>query len=279
MSPDDKERSGDDREDGMPSPGEQQVLDALQRMARPAASAQARQQARDAFVHGAVPLQRRSVVDAGTVQRIRRWPVVAAIAAVLAFVVVGWGMLPDDRWVVTSIAAPAGVRFADGQGGTLQVGSVLGNGQLETAAESEVEIMLGSDLRLRLMPGTRIQLPREPGRWFWRRRTLYVHAGEAFGTTGPQPPPLQLATDEAIARFTGTTFAVFRNDDGTCVCLLEGGIQVSPRDQQPPVQVPSGQKFYVYTDSRPTELVPIDSMERMKLNMIRDAGVELPSQE
>jgi ferric-dicitrate binding protein FerR (iron transport regulator) len=102
-----------------------------------------------------------------------------------------------------------------------------------------------------------------------------VKRGEIYGSTagGRLPAPLALVAPQATARVVGTTFAVFQNSEGTCVCLLEGAVEVravtAPQDA---IRVPEGHKCFVYSDGRPHAIVPIDDMERMKLDMIRDAA-------
>jgi hypothetical protein len=205
-----------------------------------------------------------------------QFPIAAAAAiAILVGAVAYVGMQPSSQWFVTDLVEAEGIATVARPS---EIGDAMLPGSVSTGAESELEIQLGRELRFRMLAGTTIELPRPPGRWFARSRTIRLTAGEIYGTTSGAKFPLEIETPEATARLLGTTFAAFRTEEGTCFCLWSGGIEVSPADGSPSKLVPTEHKYYVYKDGRPSEVMPIDDMERMKLSMTHEAGLApLPS--
>jgi ferric-dicitrate binding protein FerR (iron transport regulator) len=262
-------RNGPDR----PTPAEQKALAALASLPRPRPSAAAREKARAAFLGQDRPGAEVSAPPEPT-RRSRRWlaiPLAAALVAVM--LVAGWyGLQPRSQWFVTDVVSPAGIVA---EAPALATGAEVEAGLVITGAESELELQLGQELRFRMLPSSQIQLPAPPARWFGQPRTLRLEQGEIYGTTGGQELSflLQFETLEVTAQLAGTTFAVFRTDEGSCVCLWTGGIVVTPRDSGQAVALEPETKFYVYTDGRPNEVQPIDDMERMKLSMMHEGGI------
>ncbi|MBD3161189.1 MAG: hypothetical protein GF346_03275 [Candidatus Eisenbacteria bacterium] len=256
------------------SPLARSAQEALQRLPRPSATDAARERARQAFVRGDAP-----PVAAPRPQEPRSWkrvflPLTMAAGFAAAVLLVLWyGALPTEQWFITDVVQPDGIQVeADA---ALVKGARLGSGEIATAPGSEIEIQLGDRLRFRMLPEARLQLPDPPGRWFGRERTIELADGEIYGTTGGKPLPFELTveTDEATARIFGTTFAVLRLDIATCVCLWTGGVEVVAKDDGETTRLRDEMKYYVYKDQRPSEMVPIDDMERMKLSMTHDAGL------
>lgn len=257
---------------------EQAALQALRQLPRPVAPPEARRMARDAFLHGKDPAnpapaprpERRSLSLLLTLT--------TAFAAILVAIGV-YGTRPAYDWYVTDVVEASGVQ-ADAP--SIEKGIRLTAGTITTTGDSQVEIQLGDQLRFRMLPGTKIQLPESPGRWFNRSRTIDLLAGEIYGTTGGKPLDfdLRVHTAEANAHIMGTTFAVLRFDFGTCVCLWTGELMVEPMSGDEGIMMPDEMKYFVYNDGRPNEMMPIDDMERMKLSMTQDAGLmpedELP---
>jgi ferric-dicitrate binding protein FerR (iron transport regulator) len=265
----------DDKTNGMmhPTPEEQQALEALMSLPRPHPSAQAREKARAAFL-GEEGTERDKPVRTIPRRRSQRWlsiPLAAAVAAVL-LALFWYGNQPLGSWIITDVVAPAGIEAKTTQ---ITRGAMVQAGQVLTGEGSELELQFGRELRFRMLPASRLQLPSPPTRWFGRSRTLTLEAGEIYGTTGGRSLsfPLLFETAEVTAQLTGTTFAVFRTDVGTCVCLWSGAVEVVPRDTGEAVTLTPETKYYVYNDGRPSEVQPIDAMERMKLSMMHDSGI------
>ena len=264
----------DDRHDvtGYPAASDEaRAISALRRLPRAGADPEVRGRARQAFLaEPPVPMPARSrphIWSAGGLAA-----ATTALAALLAVFIIG--RMPTEQWVVLDVVNPAGVEAPAGSG--LQKGALLEPGVVACAEGTELEVQLGERLRFRMMPGTRLELPAGPGRWFGRHRELKVAAGEIFGTTGGNKLgfPLEFQTRELTAHLTGTTFAVFRTDQGSCVCLWEGGITVTPTaETQAPTVLEPQSRVWVYRDGRPAEVLPLTDMEIMKLQMTADMGL------
>lgn len=230
-------------------------------------SAAARERAQLAFVHGeGEPLRLHPRLTA-----YQRWGGILAAAAILLLVVLQYGQQPVDRWRVTDVTDAAGVEGIEG-GATL--GATFTRGTVRTDANTELEVQLGQDLQMRLVPGTLVELPSGPGRWFGKARTLRLLAGEVYGTSagGELGWRLTLAGRDAEAQLTGTTFAIFLREETTCFCLFEGGLRVKVLATGETIELPVGQRVWVYGDGR-TDIAPLDGGETMKLQMSRDRGI------
>ena len=258
---------------------ERRALDALRGLPRPAPSDEARQRTLAVFLSGAAPGADagadRPVAPSGrlpirSVERWRQW----ALAATIVLVTLAgfwYGGQPRYDWVVTDVIAPEGVAAADPTAKGLSITS----GRITTGPDSELELQLGDQLRFRMLPGSSIDLPSAPRRWLPRAQVIAVQSGEIYGTTGGQvlAVPLRIAAAEAEARLMGTTFAVFQNELGTCICLWQGCITVFPRAGGPSVRMEDESKFYVYPNGSNSGMVPLDDMERMKLSMMAEGGI------
>ncbi len=283
----------DDRRHNDPQPPDRdagRALAVLSRLPRCSAPESAKESARLAFLHGSVdqaessprlvkpiaePIQKPIQKSSS-----RRW-VSMLMAAALGMVAVFWfGSQPAQQWIIMDIKAPEGIAMADGK--SPAVGNVLASGLMSTGPESEMAIQLGEKLRFTMLPGTSLDLPKPPGRWFDRGRRLPLTSGEIYGTTGGQTLGFDLvfSTQELEARLTGTTFAVFRTEVASCVCLWEGGIAVTPLvGQYGIVNLEELHRVWIYKDGRAPEVKTLDANETMKLQMTEDAGVaELPDE-
>jgi hypothetical protein len=138
-----------------------------------------------------------------------------------------------------------------------------------------IEIASAGLLSIEITAGTDFSLPEVPGRWWNRSVAGEVKNGELRITSGAHFHGAQLAltTPEARVRVTGTTLAVICETTGTCVCVLEGRVQVGPiaGDMQP---VEGGMRRYVFNDARPVELAPMREPERVKLGEFRDQSAK-----
>ena len=266
--------SNDDRRDEQFSASERALIDRLRESPAESASPEARERARRAFLEGeGATLELRPRLTT-----YQRWGGVLAAAAVLFFVVMMYGMQPTSTWRVTDVVNPDGVAGVTAVDGEL-LGAEIPAGRVATGPGSELELQLGQDVRIRLIPGSEVELPPGPGRWFGRERSLRIHAGELYGTSrgtnGSEELGwrLTLAGRDAEALLTGTTFALFLLEEATCFCLFEGGLQVQVAATGERIDLPVGQRIWVYPDGR-TEMRPLDGMETMKLEMSRDRGIQ-----
>ena len=290
---------GDSSHDESISSADEQVLQALRNMPATQAPDIVRARAKHAFLRGragqAAPVEATDSVEAprpvtaeddATPKPRSQEPLVGrvvklnprrsnrvvqfAFAAVIVLMLFGYGAQSPHPWRITAVTDPDG----DLRGRTDRtVGTVIPAGSLESPEHGTFELSMGPSLTLRMAPCSGIVLPRAPRRWGPGDINIEVVHGELFGSTGGQelPAPVNITTDVLTAQITGTTFAVFRIPGATCVCLLEGGVQISPTvGDTTPVNVPRESKMLIYNDGRPHEVLPIDDMERMKLQMLYD---------
>ena len=267
----------DDRRNEPRRPSEQDialVLAALARLPRAVAAAQARERARMVFVQGGSAQEPASIQAESRPRPRRRWASVLMAAALGVLAIVWFGFTPDQDWVVLDAVNSGGLTTTTA--GTVTPGTSLAAGRIATGPKSELEIQLGDQLRFRMVPGTSLDLPRAPGRWFGRDRRLTLAAGEIYGTSGGRKLDFGMifATEELEATLTGTTFAVFRTDTTSCVCLWKGGVAVQPLvGPSTSIVLQPEQRVWVYKDGRQPVLLPLSDMEVMKLQMIHDAGL------
>jgi hypothetical protein len=256
---------------------EQRALEALRQLPLVGAPEEVRSRARAAFVRGQAAVRDvREPRTAGAAAPLRGrrvaavWPL--SLAASILLVTLSYGLRSDMTWRMVAVADPDGVLQGDP---TRVAGARLEPGYLETPEHGEYELALSAELRLRLTPGSGLSLPKPPRRWMPGEMKIEVRRGEVYGSSAGSelPTPLLLVTRQATARVRGTTFAVFALEESTCVCLLEGAIEVrAAAAPEEPIEVPPGHKCFVYGDGRPHAIVAIDDMERMKLDMIRNAA-------
>ena len=258
----------------------ERVQRALQRAQRPVADASYRSRLRAAFVSRSIP-ERRATRSWPLLRA--PWPRVAAslIAAAAAMIV-----------VLLSNAGPAWrLRTASGSGSLRVDGRVLdlassdeisralhGGARIELPADAQLDLELPGVAVFQLVGGSRLVLPANPGRWFTREVTGSLDTGEVRITTGPRFHGTRLAVDtpEMRAIVTGTTLAVLRQPDASCVCVLEGAVVMSGHASAPDT-VHAGFRRQVFRDGRAPLLEPIRPMEIMKLQMLRAQLADSPS--
>ena len=171
---------------------------------------------------------------------------------------------PRRRWVAAALAAAASI-----------AGLVWFGSQPEDSWRlvGEHEMRLGNTLVLRVEPGSDVSLPDPPGRWFGRARELHVATGSVFASTGGRPLGFDLVvtTPDADTRITGTTFAVRRNERGTCICLYEGSVEVDQRARNEVVRVPTGRRVQVFSEGQAPAVEPLDEAEVTVLRGLHEA--------
>lgn len=248
-----------EREELDVTPEEREALRYLGTAPEPAPGVGARDRARASFLTGApdsivVPIPSRKSL-------LRRFAPLAAAAAIAGLAL--WGTIPTDVWTV--VDSGGDVAFA---GHPASAGADFTSGVVETGPDAWMEARLGDRLRIYIRPDSRVSLPRGPGRWFGRRRTLHVATGEMLASSGQRPLAFTLGIDTSVATadILGTTFAVRRNDLGTCICLLEGAVDV--HCDQGEISLPVRQRLQVYEDGRKPELQNLDPRELAMLERL-----------
>ena len=202
---------------------------------------------------------------------------VVAIAAALLIMLWWFDRGPDWEVVVPEGGVAEDIRFElDDDSWTaaelIASGSPPATGALLTTHDdSELQLQAGEQMLWVITPGAQLVLPEAAGRWFGRVVHTEVLAGELRVTTLADFPGTRLVIANDITRIelTGSTIAVIQAADSTCLCVLEGAVTMLDRDAADPVIVPSGQRRLVHRDGR-VEVAPLESGERMKLEMLRD---------
>ena len=110
--------------------------------------------------------------------------------------------------------------------------------------------------------GTRMTIPATPGRWFGRAASCSLYAGEIRIKTGAQfaGASLRVFTPDGMVVVTGTLVSIQCDEGGTCVCVLEGTVQVGvgEADLQ---NVPPGSRKIMLKDGT-VEIIPVKPMHR-----------------
>ncbi len=199
----------------------------------------------------------------------------AAMALAAAAFVVVFALDRAPRWEVTSWEG--GGVTVDGRavpaGDAAALAARLHPGaKVVTDGGTQLALRGGKVMALVAIPGTDFTLPATPHRWTSRAVEGAIERGEIRITTGPafRGARLTIVTREAHVLVNGTTFAVIREPDGTCVCLYEGHVRMGPVGGQMTPLEPGNRRF-VYNDGRPELVEPLPGGERMKLRMLRDA--------
>ena len=175
---------------------------------------------------------------------------------------------PD--WRVSSVngdgrVVVGGTSFAPGErdriaaalrrGGTVRIEGAV---TLDLVAPGVVAVAIG--------PRTRATLPAAPGRWWGREMRASVAAGDVYFSTGRafRGAKLTVGTPELEAVAVGTSFAVLCHPGGSCVCVMQGRVSVSPSEGGEATVVPEGMRRTV-DSAGAGETLPIleDSVHRL----------------
>ncbi len=137
---------------------------------------------------------------------------------------------------------------------------------------AQLEVVAPGQIAMVLIAGTDLEMPAPPGRWFGRRTAASLARGQLRITTGPgfRGARLEVHTPEADVAVTGTTLAVICEPHGTCVCVLDGHVDVGARGGTMSV-VDEGRRRFVFNDGREPEADDMRPMEREKLGMFRES--------
>lgn len=211
---------------------------------------------------------------AGGLLRPYRWWLLAAAAA--TFVFSARAVLVPTPWTLIG-TSDAGFVEVDGQrlpigDPTRLLGALAPGARIVTDAQAELRLQGGDALVLVVTPGTIVTLPAVPGRWLGRGILARLEAGELRGVTGAAFAGAQLDVTLALAtaQVTGTTFAVIQNDEGSCVCVLEGRVGMRDERSDAPASVAPGHRRAIGPGAAPARDEALRPMERAKLEMLHD---------
>lgn len=184
-------------------------------------------------------------------------------------------LLSRDPWQITDIEGD-GLVLVDGVAYAAQNPKswrpLLGEG-VDVEISNDVTLTLGNAKNCEIVatPGTRLTFPKEPGRWFNRDVAIEVRRGAVHATTGPTftGSRLRFVTPEAEVTVTGTTLSVARREHITCVCVLEGKVEVHDRTSGLLFPVSAGRRLVLTDRAHPPVGEKISGGERMKLAATR----------
>jgi ferric-dicitrate binding protein FerR (iron transport regulator) len=223
---------------------------------------------RSAFVNGQLEPDRAATTDAGRREKPRiawgRWLIPMTAAAALLLAIITLNRPPELR--VIQVAGQGDVRV-DGRAvslndmASLTAGMQAGS-EIETPPETLVDLMAEDVVLFEVAGGSRISIPKMPGRWFEREVACSLFVGEVRIKTGNRFPGSQLTvfTPEGIVEVTSTLLSIQRDEGGTCVCVLEGvaHVGVDRSDMQP---VEPGYRKVMLRDGT-VEIIPVKPMHR-----------------
>lgn len=206
------------------------------------------------------------------------WASLAAAAA-LAFVV---GLANrGPAWEVTA-ASGEGVVRVDGQAVPAQAAEVIGRlaargGRLQLPEGVTLDLVAPGHMAVRLAAGSDVRLSASPNRWLGRRSEILIEAGDVFVSTGPAFRGAQLAVSTAEARVEvlGTSFAVMRFEQGTCVCVMEGRVRVGSTFDHTAAEVSEGERRFCFPDQAAYSDRILDSSEHELHDVIERNGARL----
>lgn len=156
-------------------------------------------------------------------------------------------------------------RAAELDGRIIPAGSTL-----RTGPQGGVVLALGREVILEMGPETQVTLDSRRRGLSGHRLIATVDRGTTMGSTGPDFAGMDLQTREAAIEVRGTTFAVIQESDYTCVCLLEGTIEVTPTGLGAAHRVSSHSRYVVYADGGAPQESPLPDSERVLLTGVRD---------
>jgi ferric-dicitrate binding protein FerR (iron transport regulator) len=215
-------------------PGDDDVAKWVAELPEAAPSADFRERLRSAFIHGNIeesPRQER--VRPGARRKLPWWrwvPAAAAGVAVVLFVVAMLNRGPAFR--IVEVAGTGDVRVNDrplamSNRDALRA-ALHGGATLEVPPDGAVAL-LAPDLALyEVTGGTRMTLPKSPGKWFGRTVVCRIFVGEMRLKTGARFAGSQMLvyTPDGMVLVTGTLLSVQCDASGTCVCVVEGTAHV-----------------------------------------------------
>ena len=214
----------------------------------------------------ATPVAPRSLPDRGSARapaRPRSWlfPSLVGLAAAAALVALLVPVLrrPSGPWRVVGVEGATTVSRSSGgppiasRNGTIDLGDLLEHPEEFTVETGSLRLAFEDEFRMEVRPGTRLALARDGS------RALSLPQGELFLQTfaGYGGSGLAVDTPDAQVSVHGTTLGVRADGMGTCVCVVDGKVDLHERKRNQDVSVPRAYSHLVLTDaSMPSKIMP-----------------------
>lgn len=249
-----------EREEQGRTPAQRATRDALRELPRPRADDAFRARLRHEFVSGRIGRRRGLPAAAPWFAR----PVFVAALSAGFVLVAAWAANLGPDWRVVSAEGDGrvvvdGVSFATGD--VAGMGARLGRGaRLQVQGAVTLDLVAPGVAAVALAPGADVTLSPPPNRWWLRGMEAQLATGDAYFSTGRafHGAHIDVRTPDATVRAVGTSFAVLCAPIGTCVCVMEGHVNVAGKAVVPGggVDVPHGMRRVVSPD-QVAETLPI----------------------
>jgi hypothetical protein len=196
------------------------------------------------------------------------WTLAPIAAAVLLLLFVGLNR--GGPWLVMDAGGsgqilidghPVAVEDREGLRRHLRAGaSIVVEDQAELVLQCHGVMVFG------LSPGTSMTLPRPPGRWSGREVSGRLDHGEVRIMTGTRFPGrrLRMLTEDGVIQVTGTLVSIYKADELTCVCVVEGAPSVGATDTSLEV-IPVGFRMVMFHDGSEPLVTEIEPAHRAGL--------------
>ena len=212
--------------------------------ARPNAAYRAR--VRAAFLDGRLEetARRRGAPNA------RRFLPFVAAAALLLLVLILRTSRPGESWMVSRVSGSGSIEvdgraWNEGVARSAAAKWLRPGARITLGAETGLELVLKGSMVLELAPGSAVVLPRREGD-APESYVGVVDRGVLRICTAPgfRGRRLYVRTPEARVEVHGTTLSVLRDEQGTCVCVLEGSVLVRAANDSTMTSVKPGTRRY-----------------------------------
>jgi hypothetical protein len=200
------------------------------------------------------------------------------VAATAAWVLVQVFQTPS--WQIHTVLGKGWIKVGDQQADARDLGPladlVRPGARIQVDGEAALDIRAGDAILIELAGGSDVTLPGTPRRWFAKPIESALHSGEIRLQTGPgfAGHTLIVHTAEGRVRVTGTAISVYKGDDFTCVCVLEGTARIG-KDEARMEEVGAGLRKVMFSGDRPSKVVDIEPhhAEELARFLERNAGV------
>lgn len=250
------------------TPEQQRIQASLRGLGEVRADDAFRARLREQFVSGELAADSGAAAEVVTLPRRRprrAWAMAAlpAIAAVLVIIFLGGR---DVVWQLEDVRG-TGIMSVNGHEVKADersaVAGLIGSGaRIAVPAGVEVDVVLGKILVMGVAGPADFTLPDSPQEEPYLYQAT-IHEGEFRVKTGPRFPGREvlLLTTEGRVEITGTTVAVFKDTDVTCVCVLEGTALIG-KDSEHLDAVSAGMRKVMFGDGREPMIIPIEPGHR-----------------
>ena len=265
-----------ERERQEPTAAERGVQDAVRSLARPKPDPAFRARLRQDFVTGR--FGRLSLVPRPWALRPLVWIPAAVTFVAVALAVANRG--PDWRVVAVSgegtvVVNGTSIAATDARAIAARLSR---GGKLDVNGAVTLDLVAPGLLAVSLAPGSVATLPAPPNRWWARAMEVSLAGGNGYFSTGRDfhGARLDVVTPDAVVRAVGTSFAVLSLPRATCVCVMEGSVNVGAHGTRAGegVAVPHGMRRVVDRQGG-AETLPIleDSVHHLHEQISRGVGL------